>query len=90
MLNLLSCLDFVFVFCVFNFVSCPSRHMRWKLFPDVSKDYCCSVSRVRINILKQLWCYNHSVTILLQARWRKNCIFLVFSKQKSGQVESTF
>ena len=65
MLNLLSCLDFVFVFCVFNFVSCPSRHMRWKLFPDVSKDYCCSVSRVRINILKQLWCYNHSVTILL-------------------------
>ena len=39
MLNLLSCLDFVFVFRVFNFVSCPSRHMRWKLFPDVSKDY---------------------------------------------------
>ena len=40
MLNLLSCLDFVFVFCVFNFaVSCPSRHMRWKLFPDMSKDY---------------------------------------------------
>ena len=39
MLNLLSCLDFVLEFCVFNFVSCPSRHMRWKRFPDVSKDY---------------------------------------------------
>ena len=37
MLNLLSCLDFVFVFRVFNFVSCPSRHMRWKLFPDCVK-----------------------------------------------------
>ena len=39
MLNLLSYLDFVFVLRVFNFVSCPGRHMRWKLFPDVSKDY---------------------------------------------------
>ena len=39
MSNLLSCLDFVFVFRVFNFVSYPSRHMRWKLFPDMSKDY---------------------------------------------------
>ena len=37
MSNLLSCLVFVFVFRVFNLVSYPSRHMRWKLFPDMSK-----------------------------------------------------
>ena len=39
MSNLLSCLDFVFVFRVFNFVSYPSRHVRWKRFRDMSKDY---------------------------------------------------
>ena len=33
MLNLLSCLDFVFVFRVFNFGSCPSRHMRYSRLP---------------------------------------------------------
>ena len=33
MLNLLSYLDFVFVFRVFNFVSCPSHQMRYSRLP---------------------------------------------------------
>ena len=43
--------------------------------------YCCSVSRVRINILKQLWCYN-----LLQSCYRQDAakiIFSLFSRNKN-------
>ena len=46
-----------------------------------SRLYCCSFSWVRINILKQLWCYN-----LLQSCYRQDVakiIFSLFSRNKN-------
>ena len=46
-----------------------------------SRLYCCYFSRVRINILKQLWCYN-----LLQSCYRQDVakmIFSLFSRNKN-------